>query len=281
MANDNCQTTIPKSLSNQSVFCPWTSRAPLTSTPALRFNAKTTQPNNSGLPQISMPCQHDMVNTCPSNHQIHCEQSTIPFQSIEQSTNLFFHFLRLMQLFPDVHPATLHTTLVLCKNNFFCAVDKLLYAKRCKAVYNEQKQFIHKTNTGKLHNRYHPYSMPKNGTADQSIDRQHARPQNGIINTNYFQQLTPLDVSVKTFNNNQVNNIVADVNDYKSKLIGPKKMTTKKTVEKIFASTTFSTDLPLASTLQCKLPIPPLSPICTFAEDLTNTSTKNVNSNNL
>lgn len=39
-----------------------------------------------------------------------------------------------MQLFPDVHPATLHTVLSICKNDFFSAVDKILYAKRCKTV---------------------------------------------------------------------------------------------------------------------------------------------------
>lgn len=37
-----------------------------------------------------------------------------------------------MQLFPDTHPATLHTVLMLCKNDFYSAVDKMLYAKKCK-----------------------------------------------------------------------------------------------------------------------------------------------------
>lgn len=57
-----------------------------------------------------------------------------PLPSIQQSSSQFFYFLRLMQLFPDTHPATLHTVLTLCKNDFFCAVDKMLYAKRCKLL---------------------------------------------------------------------------------------------------------------------------------------------------
>lgn len=44
-----------------------------------------------------------------------------------------------MQLFADVHPATLHTVLILCKNDFFRAVDKLLFAKRCKQLYSNKK----------------------------------------------------------------------------------------------------------------------------------------------
>ncbi|CAG9853987.1 unnamed protein product [Phyllotreta striolata] len=60
--------------------------------------------------------------------------------SIQQSCNLFFYFLRLMQLFPDTHPATLHTVLCLCNNNFFYAVDKLLYARKCKSLYNHSQR---------------------------------------------------------------------------------------------------------------------------------------------
>lgn len=45
-----------------------------------------------------------------------------------------------MQLFPETHPATLHTVLTLCENNFFRAVDKLLYAKHCKKMYNKTTQ---------------------------------------------------------------------------------------------------------------------------------------------
>lgn len=53
-----------------------------------------------------------------------------PVPSIQQSSSHFFYFLRLMQLFPNIHPATLHTVLVLCNNDFFPTVDKLLYAKK-------------------------------------------------------------------------------------------------------------------------------------------------------
>lgn len=61
-----------------------------------------------------------------------------------------------MQLFPDTHPATLHTVLTLCKNDFFCAVDKLLYAKRCKALYNRSQVMLKKHPV----NRSHPYCNP-------------------------------------------------------------------------------------------------------------------------
>ncbi|KAF5276037.1 hypothetical protein FQA39_LY00833 [Lamprigera yunnana] len=203
MANSKCQTMSTKPLSNHSIFCPWTSRAPLTSTTTHRFNGKAVQQNLSrtSSSQIPMHCQHNMINThCPSNVQVNCGQptATMPYPSIQQSTNLFFHFLRLMQLFPDVHPATLHTTLVLCKNNFFCAVDKLIYAKRCKAVYNEQKQFFQKT---KCNSRYQPYVIP-NSVTDEAT-HVHASASIGV-NPN-SQQMMPLDATTKTFQRNQSN----------------------------------------------------------------------------
>lgn len=61
-----------------------------------------------------------------------------------------------MQLFPETHPATLHTVLTLCKNDFFCTVDKLLYAKRCKALYH-RSQVVNKKCPA---NRSHPYCCP-------------------------------------------------------------------------------------------------------------------------
>lgn len=49
-----------------------------------------------------------------------------------------------MKLFPDVHPATLHTVLAVNKNNFFLTVDKLLHAIRCKQQHSNQKDFSNK-----------------------------------------------------------------------------------------------------------------------------------------
>lgn len=44
-----------------------------------------------------------------------------------------------MQLFPDAHPATLHTVLMLCNNDFYSAVDTMLYAKKCKLACADKK----------------------------------------------------------------------------------------------------------------------------------------------
>ncbi|CAH0559522.1 unnamed protein product [Brassicogethes aeneus] len=81
--------------------------------------------------------------------------------SMQQSSSQFFYFLRLMQLFPDTHPATLHTVLTLCKNDFFCAVDKLLYAKRCKVMYNRRQNLYQKFSQ----TRSHPYQSTNAGNS--------------------------------------------------------------------------------------------------------------------
>lgn len=79
-----------------------------------------------------------------------------------------------MQLFPEVHPATLHTVLNLCKHDFFAAIDKLLYAKKCKQVFasgqqNNQKCSSAGTNANSNHNRFVPYAkaggLPKQKTS--------------------------------------------------------------------------------------------------------------------
>lgn len=74
---------------------------------------------------------------------------------LQHSSSQFFHFLRLMQLFPDVHPATLHSVMSLCKNDFFGAVDKLLFAKRCKNYYINQRTGPPPKNAHQQ--RYQPY----------------------------------------------------------------------------------------------------------------------------
>lgn len=77
--------------------------------------------------------------------------------SLLHSSSQFFYFLRLMQLFPETHPATLHTVLTLCKNDFFSTVDKLLYAKRCKSLYHRSQVVVNKKCTP---SRSHPYCCP-------------------------------------------------------------------------------------------------------------------------
>ncbi|KAB0802635.1 hypothetical protein PPYR_04821 [Photinus pyralis] len=106
----NCQTVTPKLLPSQNMNCPWISRAPFSSPIDLRI--ENTTANYKRKLSMDPPCEK------------------IPCVAVQHSSNLFLHFLRLMQIFPEIHPATLHTTMVLCKNNFFCAVDKLLYAKK-------------------------------------------------------------------------------------------------------------------------------------------------------
>lgn len=69
-----------------------------------------------------------------------------------------------MQLFPETHPATLHTVLTLCKNDFFCAVDKLLYAKRCKALYNRSQIMFKRCSSMRSHPYCNPNEQCKNCT---------------------------------------------------------------------------------------------------------------------
>lgn len=52
-----------------------------------------------------------------------------------------------MKLFPDVHPATLHTVLAVNNNNFFLTVDKLLHAIKCKQQLSNEKDFCDKNRT--------------------------------------------------------------------------------------------------------------------------------------
>lgn len=81
------------------------------------------------------------------------ETKTAEFKN---SSSEFFHFVRLMQLFPSVHPATLHTVMTMCKSDFFVAVDRLLYAKRCKELYDTKRRMFQCA--PKNNNRYAPYS---------------------------------------------------------------------------------------------------------------------------
>lgn len=75
-----------------------------------------------------------------------------------------------MQLFPDVHPATLHSVMILCKNDFFGAVDKLLYAKRCKSYYMNQR--INNTQqTKNTQQRYQPYNTNNNNNNNGNVQK--------------------------------------------------------------------------------------------------------------
>ncbi|XP_044756376.1 uncharacterized protein LOC123314956 [Coccinella septempunctata] len=121
------------------VACPWVANQPYPS-PLTNKNRNSSQRRNSNM----------QTNNCLNNHwegsspQNGCTQQNenSSFCSMQQSSNQFFLFLRLMQLFPHTHPATLHSVMYICKNDFFCAIDKLLYAKRCKILYNNRRNQI-------------------------------------------------------------------------------------------------------------------------------------------
>lgn len=137
-----------------------------------------------------------------------CANSTKPSvsprcPSIQQSSSQFLHFLRLMQLFPDVHPATLHTVLVLCKSDFFCAVDKLLYAKRCKQMYNNRRSAFQACSSSKC-NRHKPYCyVQQSALAKNHVPNAEATSQNANVNLQNhlmihgYNQMAPLDASIK------------------------------------------------------------------------------------
>lgn len=115
-----------------------------------------------------------------------------------------------MQLFPDVHPATLHTVMSLCKNDFFASVDKLLYAKRCKEIYYSKK------------NGFHPYDK-SNKTQRQCCH----------INKTYLnsQELQKSNVSTTYTSGNCLNMLHHNNSvetDSWNKVNGPKRYTNKK-----------------------------------------------------
>lgn len=88
-----------------------------------------------------------------------------------------------MQLFPDVHPATLHSVMTLCKNDFFGAVDKLLYAKRCKNYYMNQRGNYQQTKT--TQQRYQPYNNNGNMKKSNDLATQHNTRTTNDVATNY------------------------------------------------------------------------------------------------
>ncbi|KAJ8921995.1 hypothetical protein NQ315_008633 [Exocentrus adspersus] len=132
--NQNSQ----KPFCRQPITCPWDTNQPYPST--LNKNRACDPTGAKTMLNIPFTVEPRSINekTCPS---------------LQHSSSQFFYFLRLMQLFPETHPATLHTVLSLCKNDFFCAVDKLLYAKRCKALYSRSQGVFKRC----AMNRTHPY----------------------------------------------------------------------------------------------------------------------------
>ncbi|KAL1505972.1 hypothetical protein ABEB36_005413 [Hypothenemus hampei] len=106
---------------NLPILCPWISCQPYPSSQLLK-NKLTDLVKKHGAA---------LNNTASTNLAI-SEKLAHNINNQQSSSTHFFYFLRLMQLFPDTHPATLHTVLTLSKCNFFVAIDKLLYAQKCK-----------------------------------------------------------------------------------------------------------------------------------------------------
>ncbi|KAF2884544.1 hypothetical protein ILUMI_21637 [Ignelater luminosus] len=281
MDTSNSQTTTPKTLPNQSVFCPWTSRAPITSSNAIRYGIQKPeeQANIEILSQNHLTCQHKLLNqSCLNNHQMTdgCANSMKPSASIQQSSSQFFHFLHLMQLFPDVHPATLHTVLVLCKSDFFRAVDKLLYAKRCKQIYNKRRSVLQACATSKC-NRHKPYCYAQaTVSAEGTCQNPNVNIQSHFVIHGY-NQTSPLDASVKKIQIGQNHPSTSEgkvlEGILKRKSNESRKILHRNKVKAILLpSTSSSTDLPPVASPQCTLPIRPLSPINGMAEDLSRQS---------
>ena len=142
----------------QPILCPWITSQPYHS--SLWSKNRSSNPSDPSLANrfLNNPLVKllvlNLTSICIYYFQINRQMplgmprsQDKPLPSIQQSSSQFFYFLRLMQLFPDTHPATLHTVLVLCKNDFFCAVDKMLYAKRCKLLCYK-KNILQKSQRG-------------------------------------------------------------------------------------------------------------------------------------
>lgn len=146
----NTTQTRHNVLCKQPISCPWINSQPY---PSTANRNKVCEFNNARfVPNIPISTETRTADkTCPA---------------LSQSSSQFFYFLRLMQLFPETHPATLHTVMTLCKNDFFGAVDKLLYAKRCKALY-KRSQVMFKSCA---FNRTHPYCREHCKSCPQKAD---------------------------------------------------------------------------------------------------------------
>ncbi|XP_044727775.1 uncharacterized protein LOC123291528 [Chrysoperla carnea] len=70
------------------------------------------------------------------------------------TTSQYHNFIRLSLLFPDLHPATLHGALGLCKNDFILTVDSLIYARnyRKSSENNSNMENVNKTTASEILN---------------------------------------------------------------------------------------------------------------------------------
>lgn len=53
----------------------------------------------------------------------------VAVQPVDSSSNQFQYFMRLMQLFPTIHPAYIHSVLTACNNDFMRTIDSLLRSR--------------------------------------------------------------------------------------------------------------------------------------------------------
>ncbi|XP_017774809.1 PREDICTED: uncharacterized protein LOC108561405 [Nicrophorus vespilloides] len=230
-SNNNQQTARMETLKkikvlNHPAESPWTSTAPLQSVTStskqLECEESSSIKEDETVQMDDVKEEGEKLKSINENQETNASGAPPDNRSyIRHSSSQFFHFVRLMQLFPNVHPATLHTVMTLCKNDFFIAVDKLLYAKKCKELYQNRRNLFQGY---PKHQRYSPY----------------------MCNTPYCQnvscagkpQVIKLDAKRMISRNRCVPKIAADEG----------------------ASTSNCSDLPPVS-LQCNVPIRPLSPV--------------------
>lgn len=126
---------------NQPILCPWVTCQPYPSTQEIKNKL------NEFVKNYGSAVNNSSSKKTSSSDAVTFNPYTPPGQ--QSSSTHFFYFLRLMQLFPDTHPATLHTVLTLSKNNFFYAIDKLLYAKKCKNNLSKRTTYPFKSGRGR------------------------------------------------------------------------------------------------------------------------------------
>ncbi|KAF7285418.1 hypothetical protein GWI33_010667 [Rhynchophorus ferrugineus] len=129
-------TNVHRVFRDQPISCPWVTVQPYPSTDAIKNKLSEFMKNHG-------------ANLTSASKKLDQASSSFTSSEGQSSSTHFFYFLRLMQLFPDTHPATLHTVLTLSKNNFFYAIDKLLYAKKYKSNYNRRQNYPFKGGRGR------------------------------------------------------------------------------------------------------------------------------------
>lgn len=300
MDSQNIQVPMSKPLSNQPVYCPWTSKAPFTSTIGMK-NGQSEMVCHNGLSSSCGNLTTAQIVNANNGQQVSANKFlNMPRQEtpIQQSSSQFFHFLRLMQLFPEVHPATLHTVMSLCQNNFFAAVDKLLYAKKCKEVYNSRKSLYQRYEGNRMQQqmqRHQPYCCTYNRNGQVSTNNginSNNLNNNTNSNSNNYNQTIVL-TSVNTNNGMQVQQNNKNGGGIGMESQQQQQLLSKPETKKIIIRNRMRKDKspspqkpenktitigqpgdlqPVASP-HCKLPINPLSPLAPAqtAEDLSAT----------